>query len=83
MFGLIWSDMLGIVLQAQTRRKRCRVGKGGHETSIDASRRVRRAHTEQLNLPRDPRGHGAKSATVPGAERLNRYATAQILGQAF
>jgi hypothetical protein len=30
-----------------------RVGKGGRETSIDALRRVRRAHAEQLNLPRD------------------------------
>jgi hypothetical protein len=30
-----------------------RVGKGGRETSIDAPRLVRRAHAEQLNLPRD------------------------------
>jgi hypothetical protein len=36
------------------------VGKGGRETSIDAPRRVRRAHAEQLNLPKGfawPRRH--------------------------
>ena len=33
--------------------ERCRVGKGGRETSIDAPRRVRRAHAQQLNLPTD------------------------------
>jgi hypothetical protein len=39
-----------------------RVGKGGHDTLIDALRRVRRAHAEHLNLPKRTRGHGAKSA---------------------
>jgi hypothetical protein len=29
------------------------VGKGGRQTSIDAPRRVRRAHAEQLNPLRD------------------------------
>ena len=33
--------------------QRRRVGKGGRGTSIDAPRWVRRAHAEQLNLPRD------------------------------
>jgi len=43
--------------------QRCMVGKGGRETLIDAPRRPR-AHPEQLNLPRDFAGHGAKSAFV-------------------
>jgi hypothetical protein len=33
--------------------RRCRVGKGGREISIYEPRRLRRAHAEPLNLPRD------------------------------